>query len=93
MPTDRPSSPLAGCPVTRIGITGLSGAGKSTLITAIINHLENARRGALAHQPGLAAIRHGRWHREIDRAFDYDHALTALTSSTHQPPSWPESTR
>ncbi|HER19980.1 MAG TPA: hypothetical protein ENO14_02935, partial [Chromatiales bacterium] len=70
--------------------TGLSGAGKSTLITAIINHLENARRGALNDQPGLAAVRHGRWHREIERAFDYDHALTALTS---QPPSWPESTR
>ncbi len=81
---------LAGCPVRRIGITGLSGAGKSTLITAIINHLENARRGALSDQPGLAAIRHGRWHREMERAFDYDHALTALTG---QPPSWPESTR
>ncbi len=81
---------LAGCPVTRIGITGLSGAGKSTLITAIINHLENARRGALSGQSGLAVIRHGRWHREIERAFDYDHALTALTG---QPPSWPESTR
>ena len=90
MAQDSSASPITGCPVTRIGITGLSGAGKSTLITAIINHLENARRGALTDQPGLAAIRHGRWHREIKRAFDYDHALTALTS---QPPSWPESTR
>jgi len=79
-----------GCPVTRIGITGLSGAGKSTLITAIVNHLENARRGALDAQPGLAAIRHGRWQRESERAFDYDHALTALTG---EPPRWPESTR
>lgn len=90
MAHDSPAPPTSGCPVTRIGITGLSGAGKSTLITAIINQIENARRGALGDQPGLAAIRHGRWHREIERAFDYDHALTALTS---QPPSWPESTR
>jgi len=90
MAHDSSVSLIAGCPVTRIGITGLSGAGKSTLITAIINHLENARRGALTEQPGLGAIRHGRWHREIERAFDYDHALTALTTT---PPSWPESTR
>ncbi|WP_372590840.1 YcjX family protein [Guyparkeria sp.] len=86
---DRPKSATS-CPVMRIGITGLSGAGKSTLITAIINHLENARRGAMDAQPGLAAIRHGRWQREYERAFDYDHALTALTA---EPPSWPESTR
>ncbi|MGM0516143.1 MAG: YcjX family protein [Pseudomonadota bacterium] len=86
---DRRTFP-SGCPVTRIGITGLSGAGKSTLITAIVNHLENARRGALEGQRGLAAIRHGHWQRESERAFDYDHALTALTGD---PPSWPESTR
>ena len=87
---DRRASFPTGCPVTRIGITGLSGAGKSTLITAIVNHLENARRGALEGQSGLAAIRHGRWQRESERAFDYDRALTALTGD---PPHWPESTR
>jgi hypothetical protein len=86
---DRRTFP-SGCPVTRIGITGLSGAGKSTLITAIVNHLENARRGALAGQAGLAAIRHGHWRRESERAFDYDRALAALTGD---PPAWPESTR
>ncbi len=90
MAQDPPAQPASSCPVTRVGITGLSGAGKSTLITAVINHLENARRGAVAGESGLARIRHGRWQREAERAFDYDHALTALTA---HPPRWPESTR
>jgi predicted YcjX-like family ATPase len=76
-------------PVTRIGITGLSQAGKSTLITAVINHLENIRRGALAKQTTLSGLTHGHWLRDATPAFDYDAGLHALTNS---PPSWPNST-
>jgi len=78
-------------PITRIGVTGLSQAGKSTLITSLINHLENVRRGALKTAPGLVDCVHGQWQRAgVDRPFDYDAGLHALTSV---PPHWPDSTR
>lgn len=76
-------------PVTRIGITGLSQAGKSTLITALINHLENIRRGALSQQVVLHEFAHGHWLRGVEPAFDYDAGLHALTNT---PPAWPQST-
>jgi predicted YcjX-like family ATPase len=68
-------------PVTRIGITGLSQAGKSTLITALINHLENIRRGSLAKQATLSGLTHGHWLRDATPNFDYDAGLHALTNS------------
>jgi len=78
-------------PITRIGVTGLSQAGKSTLITSLINHLENVRRGALKGSVSLVDCVHGQWQREgVERPFDYDAGLRALTST---PPHWPDSTR
>lgn len=55
----------------------------------MINHLENARRGALTNQVALSDITHGIWHRDAPHAFDYDAGLQALT---HHPPHWPAST-
>ncbi len=80
---------ISDTPVTRIGITGLSQAGKSTLITALINHLENIRRGAVANQSALSELTHGHWLRDATPAFDYDAGLHALTNT---PPVWPNST-
>ncbi|QIZ75829.1 YcjX family protein [Ferrimonas lipolytica] len=79
----------------RIGITGLSRAGKTALITSIVHQLTHANRQQL---PMWQALAQGRVL-GVQRVpqpdltmlpFDYDGAMTALTSN---PPQWPESTR
>lgn len=79
----------------RVGITGLSRAGKTALITSLVHQLTHAESAQL---PMWQALSEGRIL-GVERQpqpdltmlpFDYDGAMTALTS---QPPVWPSSTK
>jgi len=78
-----------------LAVTGLSRSGKTAFITSLVNQLINEGNGAKlsffepVHQGNfIAAKRIPQKHYHVPR-FDYDAAITALTS---EPASWPEPT-
>jgi len=78
-----------------LAVTGLSRSGKTAFITSLVNQLINEGSGAKlsffdpVHQGNfIAAKRVPQQHYHVPR-FDYDAAISALTSEA---PSWPEPT-
>ncbi|GAA6170905.1 YcjX family protein [Colwellia sp. KU-HH00111] len=78
-----------------LAVTGLSRSGKTAFITSLVNQLINEGNGSKlsffdpVHQGSfIAAKRVAQKNLSIPR-FDYDRAITSLTS---EPPTWPEPT-
>lgn len=78
-----------------LAVTGLSRSGKTAFITSLVNQLINEGNGSklsffdpVHHGNFIAAKRVAQKNLSIPR-FDYDRAITSLTS---EPPSWPEPT-
>jgi predicted YcjX-like family ATPase len=78
-----------------LAVTGLSRSGKTAFITSLVNQLINEGNGAklsffdpVHHGNFIAAKRVPQKHFHVPR-FDYDSAISALTS---EPAKWPEPT-
>ncbi|MEI6893330.1 MAG: YcjX family protein [Colwellia sp.] len=78
-----------------LAVTGLSRSGKTAFITSLVNQLINEGTGTklsffdpVHHGNFIAAKRIPQKHLHVPR-FDYDSAISALTS---EPPIWPEPT-
>jgi len=78
-----------------LAVTGLSRSGKTAFITSLVNQLINEGNGAklsffdpVHHGNFIAAKRVPQKHFHVPR-FDYDSAISALTS---EPATWPEPT-